>query len=105
MAQSVRARAMHLPHIPHVTLNTDGRAHPRENTLLAVSVALAIVAIVAAPMRAQHMLASWTGLAGLVTGLYAQLISKTTAERCVIVVAIVTSGVALAVGLNHGGLY
>jgi len=101
----MRARAIHPPHIPHLTLNTDGRAHPRENTLLAVTVALAVVALIAAPMRGWHLLASWTGLGGMVTGLYAQLISKTTAERCVIVTAIVASGIALAVGLNHGGLY
>jgi hypothetical protein len=101
MRQVTRARP-HL-HLPRVTLNTDGERHPLENGLAVFTLAAGIVAVVSGFMVRQHVLASATGMAGLVVGLYAQLISATRAERMIIVTGLVAAFVGLALGLAHGG--
>ncbi|MEZ0064169.1 uncharacterized membrane-anchored protein YitT (DUF2179 family) [Streptacidiphilus sp. MAP12-20] len=86
-------------------LNSDGKAHPLENTLTAVTAVLGAIAIATCAFRGLHLLASWSGLAGLVTAAFAQYKSATTAERFVIVVAGVAAAVGLGIGLAHGGLF
>jgi hypothetical protein len=49
------------------------------------------------------MVASTTGIASLVVGLYAQLISATRLERMVIVTGLVAAFVGAALGIAHGG--
>lgn len=106
MSQTAKAHPrQHLPQmrLPHVTLNTDGGRHPLENGL-AVFVLLA--GLVAAPVGfvvRDHVLASALGCAGLVVGLYAQLISATRAERMIIVTGLVGAFIGGALGLAHGG--
>ena len=92
-------------HRPHFTLNTDGRRHPLENTGSTLTAIFGVVAAVCAFFPSMHLLGSWTGLAGRGTGLWAQMISATTAERFVNICAVVLSGVGLLFGLAHGGLY
>jgi hypothetical protein len=47
--------------------------------------------------------ASVTGLAGLLIGLVAQMMSATREERVIIVTGIIAAFVGLALGLAHGG--
>ncbi|WP_035847230.1 hypothetical protein [Kitasatospora azatica] len=90
---------------PALTLNTDGHRHPRENTLVGLTVILGLVAFISSFFHSVHMLSSWTGVAGVVTGLWGQFISVTTAERFVLVISLAMSAFGLGIGLAHGGLW
>jgi hypothetical protein len=94
--------APHVPHVPHVTLNTDGHPHPRENTLTIVTFALGAIALICAVVGV-HPLGAAVGLAGMVIGAYAQLVSATTAERWLIVFGAGASFVGFGVNLAFGG--
>ena len=86
--------------------HTDGvKAHPLQDTLAAVTVVLAAVAIATCAFRGLHLVASWTGLAGIITAGIGQYLSVTTAERFFLVCAGVVAAVGLGIGLAHGGLY
>ena len=74
-------------HGPLSFLNSDGRAHPRENALALATLVLGLVALVTAFFPGLHLLASWTGLAGIVVGAWAQLVSATTVRKRSAVVA------------------
>jgi hypothetical protein len=87
----------------HLTLNTDGRRHPRENTLAVVALLLGGLSLLSAFDRDLHVWGTVLGLVGVLVGLYDQYISATTAERWVIVPAIGTSAVGFALGMAHGG--
>jgi hypothetical protein len=93
------------PQHHHFTLNTDGIRHPMANTLAVLAGCFALVAAVSAWYPSTHLVGSWTGVAGFICALWAQMISATTAERWINVSAMVISGVALGFGLAHGGLY
>jgi hypothetical protein len=103
MSQATRARP-HL-HLPHVTLNTDGSRHPLENSLTVFTLVAGFVAFAFGFIPSQHVVASWVGLAALVVGLYAQMISATRAERMIIVTGLVAAFVGLALGLGHGAFF
>lgn len=92
-------------HRHHFILNTDGGSHPLENTGSMLTAVLGLIAAVCAFFPPLHLLGSWTGLFGLGTGLWAQMISATTAERFVNITGVVLSGIGLLFGLAHGGLY
>jgi hypothetical protein len=100
---SPRANHIHPPHVPHVTLNTDGRRHPRENTLTVLTFALGAVSLLCAALSL-HPLGAAVGLAGLIVGAYAQLVSATTAERWLIVFGAGAAFVGLGVNLAFAGL-
>jgi hypothetical protein len=85
-------------------LNTDGKPHPLENTLTAITAVLGTIAIVTCAFHGLHLLASWTGLAGVITAGFAQYNSATTAERFIIVIFGGAAAVGLGIGLAHGGL-
>ena len=97
------AQAAH--HRTHLTLNTDGRAHPRENLLAVLTAGFGVVAVIAAFFPSAHVVASWFGIAGLGCGVVSQYVSATTNERWVTVVGLIMSGLGLAFGLAHGGLW
>lgn len=90
-------------HLPHITLNDDGRRHPLENSLALFTLAAGIVAFPLGFVVSQHVIASVAGIAGLAVGLYAQMISATRAERMIIVTGLVAAFVGLSMGLAHGG--
>lgn len=92
-------------HRHHFILNSDGKRHPLENSGSLVSLALGILAAVCAFMPSMHVLGGWAGVAGIIVGLWAQMISATTAERFVNVTAVTLSALGLLFGLAHGGLY
>ncbi|MDH6143205.1 putative membrane protein [Kitasatospora sp. GP30] len=98
MAQTIRR-------VPAFTLNTDGHSHPRENTLVALTAVLGVLAFTSSFFHNLHLLSSWSGLIGVITGLWGQFISATTAERFVLVIGIAMSAFGLGIALAHGGLF
>ncbi|UGY92535.1 hypothetical protein [Streptomyces gobiensis] len=103
MAQAVRQRSL-LSHVTSV-LNSDGKAHPVENTFVAATVLLGAVAFVTSFFPGLHLIASWAGLAGIVTGMWGQMISATTGERFLLIIGLGASAVGLYLGMAHGGLF
>ncbi len=91
------------PRQRRIRMNTDGERHPLENVLTAFTLAAGVVAFATGFVVSQHLLATVLGLAALVVGLYAQMISATRPERIIIVTGLVAAFVGLALGLAHGG--
>jgi hypothetical protein len=88
-----------------IAVNTDGRPHPVQDTLAAVTAVLAVVAIVCAFFSEVHILGAWAGLVGIVTALTGQMFSATTAERFPLVIGLGASAVGLFINMANGGLY
>jgi hypothetical protein len=103
MRQTTEGQPAARTRAPRITMNTDGQRHPLENGLTAVTLAAGVVAFATGFVVRQHLLATSLGLAALVIGLYAQLISATRPERVLIVAGLVAGFVGLALGLAHGG--
>jgi hypothetical protein len=100
MPQAARARPR--PRLPF-TLNSDGRRHPLENALTIFTLLAGLIAFATGFIVRQHMLATLIGVAALVVGLYAQLVSATREQRILIVTGLVAAFVGVALGLAHGG--
>ncbi|MGW8377784.1 hypothetical protein [Streptomyces sp. ODS28] len=98
MAQAVR-------HSPLSLLNSDGKAHPLENSLAAATIVLGLVAFVTGFVPDLNIMASWIGLVGIVTGAWGQFISATTAERFVLIIGLGAAAVGFYLGMAHGGLF
>ncbi|MGW1539458.1 hypothetical protein ACWCPM_04095 [Streptomyces sp. NPDC002309] len=86
-------------------LATDGRAHPVQDALLAVTLLLGVVSFVTAMFHNLHLISSWTGLVGILTGAYGQWISETTRERFGLIVGLGASAIGFFLGMAHGGLF
>lgn len=86
-----------------LTLNTDGRPHPVENTLAVATLACGLVAFTATFFPAAYLVASWVGTLGFGTGLYSQYVSATTPQRSLNIVGLVASFLGLALGIARGG--
>lgn len=86
-------------------LNSDGKAHPKENAFMAATVLLGLVAFIAGPFSGMHLLASWAGLVGVAVGGWGLMISKTTAERFLLFIGLGAAAVGLYLGMAHGGLF
>ncbi|MEU5718377.1 hypothetical protein AB0G71_21805 [Streptomyces sp. NPDC020403] len=84
---------------------TDGRPHPRQELLMAVTGVLGILAFVTAMFHSLHLISSWAGLIGILTGAYGQYISKTTWERFGLIMGLGSSAVGFFLGMAHGGLF
>ncbi|MER5683306.1 hypothetical protein [Streptomyces sp. NPDC002205] len=99
MAQTMRTR-------PAVSLlATDGRPHPLQNTLVAVTAVLGLLAFVTAMFHSLHLISSWAGLVGILTGAYGQYISVTTRERFPLILGMGASAIGFFLGMAHGGLF
>ena len=93
-------------------LNSDGRRHPVENALavfvLVDGIASFVLSLILRNSTASaHPLAvvtAITGVAALLIGLYAQMVSATREQRVLIVAGIIAGFVGVALGLAHGGL-
>ncbi|MEU1049867.1 hypothetical protein ABZ400_32605 [Streptomyces sp. NPDC005897] len=85
-------------------LATDGKRHPLQDTLLAVTVVLGVLALATASFRGLHVLTSWAGLLGVLTGGYGQYVSETTRERFGLVLGLGACALGLFFGISHGGL-
>ncbi|WP_103500437.1 MULTISPECIES: hypothetical protein [unclassified Streptomyces] len=99
------AQAVHGHRSPLSFFNTDGNPHPRENTLAVVTAVLGLLALITAFFPGLHLIASWAGLAGIVTGASGQMLSVTTAERFVTVLGLGAAAVGFYLGMAHGGLF
>lgn len=84
---------------------TDGKAHPLQDALVVVTLALGILAIVTAIFHSLHLISSWAGLVGILVGAYGQYISVTTRERFPLILGIGASAVGFFLGMAHGGLF
>ncbi|MEU6893192.1 hypothetical protein ABZ934_15595 [Streptomyces sp. NPDC046557] len=84
---------------------TDGKPHPLQDTLMAVTVILGVVAFVTGFFHNLHLLSSWTGLIGILTGAYGQFISETTRERFALIIGLGAAAVGFFLGMAHGGLF
>ncbi|MGW3623125.1 hypothetical protein [Streptomyces sp. NPDC000880] len=99
MAQAMRRRSS-------VSLfATDGKPHPLQDTLVAVTLVLGAIAFVSAMFHNLHLLSSWTGLVGIFTGAYGQFISVTTRERFALIIGLGASAFGFFLGMAHGGLF
>ncbi len=103
MAGSVRTR-------PRSILNSDGQQHPVENILTVFTLVVGLVAFVLGLLvrnthtgTAVYITATATGLAAMLVGLYAQMISATREQRILIVTGMIAGFVGLAIGLSRGG--
>jgi hypothetical protein len=99
MAQALR------PNTAGSLFATDGRSHPVQDALLAVTLVLGVVSFITAQFHSLHLLSSWTGLVGIITGAYGQWISETTRERFGLILGLGASGLGFFLGMAHGGLF
>ncbi|MFE7706138.1 hypothetical protein ACFU6I_10120 [Streptomyces sp. NPDC057486] len=100
MAQTTQTRR------PAVSLlASDGRPHPLQDALVAVTVVLGLIAFVTAMFHSLHLISSWTGLIGILTGAYGQYISATTRERFPLILGLGASAIGFYLGMAHGGLF
>lgn len=99
MAQAMR------PDPGHSLFATDGKPHPLQDTLVAVTLVLGVLSFVVGFFDNLHLLASWSGLIGILTGAYGQFISATTRERFALIVGLGAAGVGFYLGMAHGGLF
>jgi len=98
MPQATRTRTL-----PRVTLNSDGQPHRLENGLAIFTLIAGLVTFALGFVVRLHVFVSAFGLATLLIGLYAQMISATRAERVIIVTGLIAGFVGFALGLGHGG--
>jgi len=84
---------------------TDGKPHPLQDALLAVTLVLGVVAFVTGFFHHLHLLSSWAGLVGIITGAYGQWISETTRERFGLILGLGAAAVGFFLGMAHGGLF
>jgi hypothetical protein len=84
---------------------TDGKPHPLQDTLLAVTLVLGITSFVTAMFDSLHLISSWTGLVGIIIGAYGQWVSVTTRERFGLILGLGAAGVGFFLGMAHGGLF
>jgi hypothetical protein len=84
---------------------TDGKPHPLQDTLLAVTLVLGITSFITAMFHSLHLLSSWTGLVGILVGAYGQWISETTRERFGLILGLGASAIGFFLGMAHGGLF
>ncbi|MEU3603938.1 hypothetical protein AB0E83_00480 [Streptomyces sp. NPDC035033] len=99
MAQAMR------PDPGHSLFATDGKPHPLQDTLLAVTLVLGVLSFVTAQFHNLHLLSSWSGLIGILTGAYGQFISVTTRERFFLIIGLGAAAVGFYLGMAHGGLF
>ncbi|MFI1164874.1 hypothetical protein ACH4UM_14950 [Streptomyces sp. NPDC020801] len=87
-------------------LATDGKPHPLQDALLVVTLVLGVIAFITGLFfHSLHLLSSWAGLVGILTGAYGQWISVTTRERFGLILGLGASAVGFYLGLAYGGLF
>ncbi|MDK1346225.1 hypothetical protein QNO09_23525 [Streptomyces sp. 378] len=99
MAQALR------PNTAGGLFATDGKPHPLQDALLAATLVLGLLSFLTAIIEEDlHLLSSWAGLVGILTGAYGQWMSETTRERFGLILGLGASGVGFFLGMAHGGL-
>ncbi len=97
---------------PHI-LNTDGQRHPVQNAMTIFTLVAGLISFVLGMIvrnvpsagHAVHIIATATGLAAMLVGLYTQMVSATRNQRVLIVTGIIAGFVGLALGLSKGGFF
>ena len=97
--------------VSRLTLNSDGQPHPVLNAVCFFVLVVGLVSFALglflrtgpSGVHTWAIVASATGLAGMLVGLVAQMMSATREERVVIVTGIIAAFVGLCLGLAHGG--
>ncbi|MBY8865708.1 MULTISPECIES: hypothetical protein [Streptomyces] len=85
-------------------LATDGKPHPLQDTLLLVTLVLGLTAFITGlTAPGLHLLSSWAGLVGILTGAYGQWISVTTRQRFGLILGLGASAIGFFLGMWHGG--
>ncbi|WP_351230179.1 hypothetical protein [Streptomyces sp. NPDC002133] len=84
---------------------TDGKPHPLQDALMVATLVLGVVAFVSAQFSSLHLLSSWSGLIGILTGGYGQFISVTTRERFLTIIGLGAAAIGFFLGMAHGGLF
>src|ERR1017187_6025695 len=64
MPDTIRAQAQTHSHLPHVTLNSDGRRHPMLNSMTAITFIAGAAALVTGSIVSLHLPATMLGLRG-----------------------------------------
>ncbi|MBI0293627.1 hypothetical protein JBE04_03760 [Streptomyces sp. PRKS01-29] len=100
MAQAARSH-----HGLFTFLDTDGKSHPVENTIAVVTLVIGVIAFVTAHFPDLHLVSSWVGLIGMISGAWGQLRSVTTGERFLLIIGLGAAGVGFYLGMAHGGLF
>ncbi|MFF5447462.1 hypothetical protein [Streptomyces sp. NPDC012888] len=101
MAQAMRPQQQS----PISLLSTDHKAHPLQDALLAATLVLGAVAFITAFFHELHLLTSWAGLFGILTGAYGQFVSETTRERFGMIIGLGAAGIGFYLGMANGGLF
>ncbi|WP_405479847.1 hypothetical protein [Streptomyces sp. NBC_00009] len=99
MAQAMR------PNTTTSLFATDGKPHPLQDSFVAVAMVLGAIAIISSLFSGLHLLSSWAGLIGILTGAYGQFISVTTRERFGLILGLGASAIGFFIGMAHGGLF
>ncbi|MEU9285779.1 hypothetical protein AB0D57_13900 [Streptomyces sp. NPDC048275] len=99
MAQTMR------PTIAGSLLATDHKRHLLQDALLAVTLVLGATAFITAQFHSLHLISSWTGLLGIITGASGQFISETTRERFGLILGLGASAFGFFLGMSQGGLF
>ncbi|MGI5196637.1 hypothetical protein ACQEVY_23800 [Streptomyces sp. CA-288835] len=99
MAQTSR------PNIAGSLFATDHKPHPLQDTLLAVTLVLGATAFTTGLFDDLHLVSSWAGLVGIITGASGQFVSETTRQRFGLVLGLGAAGVGFFLGMAHGGLF
>lgn len=84
---------------------TDHRPHRFQDILLWATAVLGVTAFISSMFYNLHLLSSWAGLIGILTGLYSQFVSVTTHERFATLMGLGSSAVGFYLGMAHGGLF
>jgi hypothetical protein len=96
----------------HLTLNSDGQSHKLLNALTVFVLAIGLVSFVLGLLIRNvsgiggvgwAAITTSAGLAAMLVGLVAQMVSATREERVLIVTGIIAGFVGFALGLAHGG--
>lgn len=99
MAQALR------PNTAGSLFATDDKLHPIQDALLGVTLVLGLTAFITSFFHSLHLLSSWTGLIGILTGAFGQWISETTRERFGLILGLGAAGIGFFIGMAHGGLF
>lgn len=84
---------------------TDGRPHPLQDALMAVTLVLGVTSFITSFFPGLHLLSSWAGLVGIFIGAYGQWISETTRERFGLILGLGASGIGFLLSMANGGLF
>lgn len=91
------------PPSPRFTLNTDGQHHAAINLAAGYAVIAGVTSTVLGLLSVAHVVGSALGVSAFLIGLWAQMVSATTVQRCVLVTGITAAFVGMGLGIAHGG--